>query len=172
VSSKTIDFHSLFQYGMKRSIPALLPLAGVVLELGPGNTPTPWADCTLDWPEWDGDKAPLPFKDESLGAIVAFHFLEHFTGARVIALLRECERALRPGGTLTVVVPHRLGALSVEDLDHKSFWTEDTWKTLMRNTRYDKHRERPWRLSVGFNAIVGVAERNLALLTQLVKDVA
>lgn len=70
---------------------------------------------------------------------------------------------------MTIVVPHRLGAIAFQDLDHKSFWTEESWKTLFTNPHYDKNRELPWKFDIKFNAIIGIVERNLALMTQLVR---
>ena len=68
-----------------------------------------------DWTNIDGDPStpadlhltvpPLPFQDGEVDEIYAGHFLEHLTPADALALLRECHRALRPGGKLGVVVP-------------------------------------------------------------------
>jgi len=158
----------LFKLGMKRDVESILePGPGEVLNLGAGNTEYDWA-TPLDLPTWDAETMQIPRADESVSAIYAFHFLEHFHGKRTIEILRECERVLVPGGLLTVVVPHRLGAMAFQDLDHKCFWTEETWKTLLGNSYYDKHGE--WKLSLRFNMIAGIAERNLCLMSQLVKD--
>jgi SAM-dependent methyltransferase len=48
---------------------------------------------------------PLPFPDGSLDEIYAGHFLEHLRPADAQAFLVECRRALKPGGTLGIVVP-------------------------------------------------------------------
>lgn len=161
---------SLFALGMKRALPDLFPVVGPkTLELGPGNSPVSLHSHKLDWPDWDGEVESLPFAAGTFSNIVAFHFFEHFPGKRVIALLRECERVLAQGGVLTTVVPHRLGAMSIEDLDHKSIWGEDTWRVLFHNDRYTKNRETPWAFRVHFNLITGVNERNLAIISQLVK---
>jgi predicted SAM-dependent methyltransferase len=112
---------------------------------------------------------PIPHADSSVGGIYAFHFLEHLTGAQAIALLMEAQRVLAVGAPMTIVVPHRLGAIAFQDLDHKSFWTEESWKTLFTNPHYDKNRELPWKFDIKFNAIIGIVERNLALMTQLVR---
>jgi SAM-dependent methyltransferase len=123
----------------------------------------------LDLPEWDGQYGLLPYGDGRVDAIYAFHFFEHLSGAQAITMLRECERVLRFGGILTTVTPHRLGSMAFHDLDHKSFWSEDTWKTLLGTPWYDKNREVPWKLRLGFNMIAGLNERNLCLMSQLVK---
>jgi SAM-dependent methyltransferase len=53
----------------------------------------------------------LPFKDNSLDAILSYDVLEHVLDPE--ACLRECQRALKPGGLLLLVFPpyfHPLGA--------------------------------------------------------------
>lgn len=62
---------------------------------------------------------PLPFSDNSVSAIYASHVLEHLYRNQAIALLSECERVLKPGGVLRLVVPD-LHALTVEYLESKN----------------------------------------------------
>ncbi|HYA23181.1 MAG TPA: methyltransferase domain-containing protein [Terriglobales bacterium] len=47
----------------------------------------------------------LPFHENTFSAIYASHVLEHLYRSDAQALLCECRRVLRPGGTLRVVVP-------------------------------------------------------------------
>lgn len=47
----------------------------------------------------------LPFADNSIEEIMACHFLEHLTYEEGDDFLRECHRALRPGGKLYIIVP-------------------------------------------------------------------
>lgn len=165
-----MNIEQLFFRGMKRDLGTLLPppVGWPVLDLGAGHNPCPGA-VPLDFPEWDGAHDPIPFGDESVGGVFALHFLEHLTGEQAIRVLREVERVLVPGGVLTVVVPHRACSLAYEDLDHKSFWCEETWRVLFSDKYYAKHRTEPWRLRLIFNMIAGVAERNLCVMSQLVK---
>lgn len=162
------DLIDLFALGMKRPIVPLIPMGDVVLNLGAGRQEI-FGAATLDYPEWDASYMPIPWVDDSVDTILAFHFLEHLRGARVIEMLREIERVLRPGGTAMIVVPHRLSQMAYHDLDHQSFFCEETWRILFTTTYYAKNREVPWRLHVGTNVIMGLVERNLALLTQLEK---
>jgi SAM-dependent methyltransferase len=48
---------------------------------------------------------PVPFEDASLDEIYLGHVLEHNEPAEALALLRDCRRALKPGGTLGAMVP-------------------------------------------------------------------
>lgn len=47
----------------------------------------------------------LPFEDDSVDAIFSEHLLEHLSWRDGLELLRKCEAALRPGGTLRFGVP-------------------------------------------------------------------
>jgi predicted SAM-dependent methyltransferase len=77
------------------------------LELG-SATPRPgWvtidlargADLILDLTK------PLPFSGRSVDKIYSSHLLEHICHDEAIALLKECHRILKAGGTLSVCVP-------------------------------------------------------------------
>jgi SAM-dependent methyltransferase len=63
------------------------------------------AECReagLSVEEEDGIAALARRADASLGAVVAFQVVEHWTPERIFAFLREARRALAPGGTLIV----------------------------------------------------------------------
>ncbi len=168
-----ISLNVFFQAGMKRHIPPLLPISGDVLELGPGNNPIPIRKhfrsyTALDYPDWNADTDQIPIFDRAFDHIIAFHFLEHCSNP--VKVLRECERVLKPYGSMLIVVPHAKSLLADQDLDHKSRYVLDTWKTLFSNNYYDKGREVPWKFTVRVNFIMGVKEDNLAIFTQLVKE--
>lgn len=154
---------------MKREVPELIPPEAPSINLGAGISHIPGA-VSLDYPEWNGETDQIPYEDGSIGTIYAFHFFEHFSGTHAIRLLRECERVLKPGGTLNVVVPRAGSSIANHDLDHKSFWNEDTWKTLFKTPYYVKNREASWGFKIGLNLIIGIVERNLVIMTQLVKE--
>ena len=163
-----MKFQDLFEIGMKRPVPNIVRPDGRVLNLGAGNSPIS-NTISLDLPHWNAETDSIPYDDEDVDGIIACHFLEHLRSEHVIKVLRECERVLMPGGTMTIVVPHRLGALAYQDLDHKTFFNEDTWQCLFKNDYYDKNREQPWQFHIGFSMICGLNERNLSLFTQLHK---
>lgn len=162
------SINQLFEIGMKRTIPALIEPGSVKMNLGCGNTHMP-DSLNLEWPSWKAERDPIPSADGNVDTIFASHFFEHLAGDTVISVLKECQRALRVGGQLNITVPYYRAQLAFQDLDHKSFWTEETLRTLFVNKMYDKGREEPWRLSVNFCVIIGIVERNLALLIQLVR---
>lgn len=50
-------------------------------------------------------KKPLPFENDSFGAVYASHVLEHLYLSQARNLLKECFRVLKPGGILRIMVP-------------------------------------------------------------------
>jgi predicted SAM-dependent methyltransferase len=47
----------------------------------------------------------IPAEDDSLDLVYHSHMLEHLSYTEGIAFIRECYRALKPGGTMRVLVP-------------------------------------------------------------------
>lgn len=163
-----MDINELFLLGMKRRIEPLIAPDSKQINLGCGNSQL--KDCiNLDYPEWDATCMTIPHTDAYADTIWAFHFFEHLSGSDVLKCLRECERVLKVGGTLNVVVPYFNSALAAQDLDHKSFWCEESWRTLFDNPYYNKGREQRWRFRIGTNIIIGIVERNMCLMTQLIR---
>jgi SAM-dependent methyltransferase len=116
---------------------------------------------------WDADTGdPMPFQDGSVDSIYAVHFLEHIQDP--IRALREFQRVLRPGGVLNIAVPHYNSNGAHMDLDHKHFFSEKTWNNLFNNDHYAKNHG-GWEWEIGANFIFGLVERNLMVITQLVR---
>lgn len=162
-----MTIQELFELGMKRKLPELLDMPpGVHLNLGPGKSQIP-GTIGLDLPEWDAETYSLPYFSNSIAGIHAYHFFEHL--ADPLRMLREVQRVLGRGGVLNCVVPHALGTLAFQDLDHKHFFVLDTWRNHLDNSYYDKNNT-GWTLRIHFNAVLGIVERNLGMLTQFVKE--
>jgi len=171
----------ILSLGLKRPIPDLyyapFKKGGVVLNVGAGNSHIEGA-ISLDKSDkflregdivWDADeKKPLPFADETVDGIHAHHFLEHVEDP--LWVLSEFQRVLRRSGVVQVTVPYYRSQLAFQDLTHRTFWTEETWRNTFQNPYYDTAKGYvAWEFEVGFNLIAGLVERNLMLLTQLVK---
>ncbi|MFM7641450.1 MAG: class I SAM-dependent methyltransferase [Cyanobium sp.] len=48
----------------------------------------------------------MPFPDSTVTSIYASHVLEHIPVQGLTALLRECYRSLKPGGSISICVPN------------------------------------------------------------------
>ena len=102
------------------------------LNLGCGDIPfSGWVNIDLDNTsgkadlEWDLTQG-LPVPDASCEFIYCEHFLEHLAVPDGVALLRECRRALQPGGVLRVAMP------SLDNLIRKACcgdWRDQDWLT-------------------------------------------
>jgi predicted SAM-dependent methyltransferase len=72
------------------------------------NVALGWVNVDLEGPPevliWDCRRG-MPFDNESADLIFAEHFFEHLDPATGTKFLSECERCLRPGGALWIVVP-------------------------------------------------------------------
>lgn len=160
------DFFDFFSLALKRD-PGKFHSErnGPTLNLGSGFSPLKQA-ANLDLPEWE---APvLPFDSGTIENVHAYHFLEHLDPNTAITMLREIERVLKPGGRAWLAMPLAPTALSVADLTHKSFWTEETLRHLFSNRGYDPAGT--WLFEIEFTLIAGVAARNLMVFYVLKKQ--
>lgn len=103
--------------------PRLYSLAQAAGVLPDWATETKWPDNILV----HDLRKPLPFRDGFAEAIYGSHLLEHLYLVEAEALLRECNRVLRSGGILRLVVPDAraaveeyLGARPFGDSDEKA----------------------------------------------------
>lgn len=156
----------LFNLGMDRELLDPLPLVGpVILNVGAGNKLIP-CSIPLDWPEWNADTMDIPYRDGTVDGIHCYHFLEHC--ARPHYVLGEFQRILKVGGRVNIVVPYYNSQMQAQDLDHKARYCEMTWKTLFNNPYYNKNGVQ-WKFVVRTNVVMGIVERNMCLVTQLVR---
>lgn len=158
----------VFLLGMKRTVPALLPMPspGLIVNVGAGYARIPGAEA-LDLPTYDADRDAFPYETGTVAGIHAYHFLEHLKNP--VRFLQEAQRVLQPGGILQICVPYYNSQAMAQDLDHQHAFCEDTWKNLMANQYYNKNRV-TWHFAIGFNMILGLVERNLCLITQLIRQ--
>lgn len=134
------------------------PTGGEVLNLTRLNNTIEGATPIL----WSADKMEgINRPDNSIAGIYALHVLNHV--ADPVRLLRECERVLMPFGTVNIVVPY-YASQTAHDMATRTYWTERTLPDLLPAS------EDKWNFELGFQAIVGVDERALCLVAQLVKS--
>jgi ubiquinone/menaquinone biosynthesis C-methylase UbiE len=62
--------------------------------------------------------ARLP--DSSVDQVFSSHFFEHLADVR--RLLEECERVIKPGGEISVIVPHHSNPFFYSDPTHRTFF--------------------------------------------------
>jgi len=128
----------------------------------------------LDYPEWDAEGADgnLPYEDESWDSVMILHSLDHLSVEAVINTLQEVQRVLRPGGVFTNVVPHYMSTLAEECIEHKTRYAIKTWRNIFNNPAYSPVQNKGfgWQLKIGANFVFGLEERNLVLVTQLIKE--
>lgn len=157
------------QFGLDRGLPKWVPIdfSRQVLHLGPGEKHIEDTQ-ELEWPEYDLDKPDClaNFGDGRVGGIIATHVLEHLSDPR--HLLREASRVLATGCPFNILVPHGQSLMFAQDLDHKTPFVIETWKTLISNPYYAKDHD-GFAFEIGANFLFGVKEDNLALVTQLIK---
>jgi SAM-dependent methyltransferase len=72
----------------------------------------------------------LPVADHSIDHVFAVHFLEHVH--RLLPLLNDLHRVLRPGGILHVMVPHHASVNAVADPTHVRYFHPQTFKFMCR----------------------------------------
>lgn len=149
---------------------------GILIQLGAGKKDIEgWA--SLDYPSWDAHSDNpklwrLPYDDASVAEIASYHTLDHLEPWAVVRTLREIERVLEPQGVFTNIVPHYMGQLANECIMHKSRFAVDTFRNIFSERQYSHEADGDggeWKLSVGSNFIFGYTERNLVLVTQLIK---
>lgn len=133
----------------------------------------------LDYPEWDaedqtGNKWRLPYADEEVWEVATYHTLDHLSPEAVVRTLAEVQRILKPKGFITIVVPHHTSTLWNECLFHKSRFAIDTWRNIFSERQYSHASDTgvlpDWKFKIGFNMIMGLVERNLVQVTQLIKE--
>ncbi len=160
-----------FKIGMKREIvpPLPIPLGEKTLILGAGNEDL--GGTRLDLPDWDGDDDPIPEETGSVSLIWANHFFEHLRTP--LNCLGECQRVLKPGGQLNIVVPHAMSELYADNIDHHTSFSENTFKHLFQETYYNttlKSRVKRWQFRIHTVFILGIVWRNMSVFYQLVKE--
>lgn len=106
----------------------------MLIDLGCGNQkPEGYIGVDIS-PNSDADvihdcEQGLPFEDNSADEIRAFDFLEHIHSGKVIYLMNEIWRVLKPNGKLVFSVPDaEKGQGAFQDPTHKSFWVKNSFK--------------------------------------------
>lgn len=73
----------------------------------------------------------LSFRDSSVDEIIAEFFLEFIPTDKVISVMEEIHRALKPGGKFWSMTPSTDGRGAFQNPKHRSFWNLNTWFYFM-----------------------------------------
>ena len=76
---------------------------------------------------WEASLFPWPFDDSSVDMIRADDFLEHIPIGKVVPLIEEIWRVLKPGGIFESSTPSTDGRGAFQDPTHVSFWNANSW---------------------------------------------
>lgn len=160
--------NKVFEYGMKRLVPSFddMEKDGLILEIGQASWPVPNA-IALNLPDYDADVDVIPYGDNTINQIHCYHVLEHLKNP--LFFLSECSRVLKVGKTINIVMPHYLGSMAFHDFTHKQYYAVDVFKTLLGNPYYDSKYNRSINFEIVGAMIMGLVERNLAIIAQLRK---
>lgn len=86
------------------------------------------------------------FKDNEFDEVMAKHFLEHFNQDDVQYILNHVHRMLKEDGVFRVCVPHALEHEWAHAIDHRTFWTEGTFKWLEREDMWSVYKIHRWKV--------------------------
>ncbi len=116
---------------------------GTTLDISPSVSPSIVADLARS----------LPVADGSFDAVYAFNILEHIVD--LVPLINEMHRVVRPGGFLSVLVPH-FSSVSVHiDPTHVRGFSVRTFDYFVEGTRL--HRDYGWYSTVRFRKRIELA---------------
>jgi predicted SAM-dependent methyltransferase len=75
---------------------------------------------------WLDVRNGLPYPSNTVDSIYSTHMFEHFYPDELQSLLRECQRVLKPGGGIRLIVPNLASAISAYS-QKQSAWFDDSF---------------------------------------------
>lgn len=75
---------------------------------------------------WLDVRNGLPFPSNTVDSIYSTHMFEHFYPDELQVLLRECQRVLKPGGGVRLIVPNLASAIAAYS-QNQSDWFDDAF---------------------------------------------
>ncbi len=103
----------------------------------------------------------IPFKNNSVQNIFSSHFLEHLTEKQAIGLLKECERVLKSGGIIRIVVPSLDNEISEMEQIINRYKNENNVDAVQKYLTMDKENHNSFsfhRKMYNFNELKKVLE--------------
>ena len=99
------------------------------------------------------EKLPLPFRNEELDEILCQDILEHI---EYIPTLKDLHRILKPGGKLTIRVPHFTSKNNFVDPTHKKRFSIYTFEMFVKDSPHAKSKERDYYFDFHFSKLNSV----------------
>lgn len=93
------------------------------------------------------EDTPYPIPSESCRTILMSHLIEHICPKRMLDVMNELWRIMRPGGQLLIIAPYGRSDGMLQDPTHCNFVNEATF-TYFDPTQplYQVYRPKPWKL--------------------------
>lgn len=85
----------------------------------------------------------FPFENNSVEEICAFDFMEHCPISKVVFVMSEIHRVLKPEGIFRFSIPSTDGRGAFQDPTHKSFWNINSWLYYCQGEFHDIYPELP-----------------------------
>jgi predicted SAM-dependent methyltransferase len=101
----------------------------------------------------DIERLPLPFKDGEFDEILCNDVLEH---VEYIPVLRDLHRILKPGGKLTIRVPHFTSRNTYSDPTHKKAFGIRTMEFFVQDSQLNKDKHREYYFDFHFSKLASV----------------
>jgi len=98
----------------------------------------------------DLERPPLPFQNEEFDEILCQDVLEHL---EYVPVLKELHRILKPGGRITIRVPHFTSKNNFIDPTHKKRFSIYTFEMFVSDSPYAKSRERDYYFDFHFSKV-------------------
>lgn len=135
--------------------------AGISLDLGCGNHKQP-GFVGMDIQKFptveivhDIEVIPYPIPASICNKILASHMLEHICPKRILRVMNELWRIMKPDGQLLISLPYGGSQGFWQDPTHCHSWNEATMYYFdpypmslkgARSTLYDLYRPKPWKV--------------------------
>lgn len=130
-----------------------IPPAGIWLDVGCGDHKHE-GTIGMDRREVQGvdivhdlESIPYPLPDECCRRILASHIVEHLNPAKMVSIMDEWWRLMKPYGQLIIAMPYAGSPRFHQDPTHIHAWNETTPSYFdPAHPLYDVYKPKPWHI--------------------------